>query len=209
VDWRVAALVAGGTLGLAPGRAPAQSPWELHPRMGVYFSPGLLNAAYGPTGAATVRRRQLAAITFGVGATLWTTRFLAVEGAVNFAPSMIATTDTLSTMDATSGVLLGSLRANIGIRRRTEGWSLYGGPGLGVIHRGSAARGSARDMTAPAFILALGGRLALPHSPAFTVEVANYSSWIDTHFGSSGAPQRRWHQDLIWSVGFAIPVSTP
>jgi hypothetical protein len=206
MPWRRARLMMEGALLLAPGLAPAQSPWELHPRMGVYFSPGLLNAAYGPTGAATVRRRQLTAITFGVGATLWTARFLSVEGAVTFAPSMVATTDTLTTMDATSGVILGSLRANVGIRRRTEGWSLYGGPGFGVIHRGAAARGSARDVTAPALILALGGRLALPHSPAFTFEVASYSSWIDTRFEASAAPQRRWHQDLVWSFGLAIPV---
>lgn len=192
---------------LAPSLASAQSAWELHPRMGVYLSPGLLNAAYGSSGAATVRRRQLTAITFGVGATLWTTKFLAVEGAITYAPSMVATTDTLTTMDATSGVLLGSLRANVGIRRRTEGWSLYGGPGLGLIHRGQAARGSSRDATAPAFILALGGRLALPHSPAFTFEIASYSSWIDTRFASSGAAQQRWHQDLVWSFGLAIPVA--
>ncbi len=218
------ALLLGWTLGLAPTtqcraqapppsapvRSERQGSVELHPRLGLYFSPGLLNTEYVTPSGRVVARRQLMAITFGLGVTLWPAKFMAVEGAAVFAPSMVAITDSARTMDATSGVVLASLRTVFGIRRRTEGWSLYGGPGLGIIHRGSAASGWGRsDRTGPALVLAAGARLAMRDSPSFTIEVASYSTWISSPTAPTGAHQRRWHQDLVWSCGLAIPLAHP
>ena len=204
---RFGTLALGCALSLGASRATAQGRFELHPRLGIYFSPGVLLATYEPSSGQVVRRRQLMSPTLGIGATLWAAKYLAVEGAAIYAPSMVAITDSQRTQDATSGVVLASLRTTFGLRRPTEGWSLYGGPGVGLIHRGGAARGSRAGDTRPALLPAAGGRLALKNSPSFTVEVASYSSWTNSGAEPSGTGRRRWHQDVVWSWGLAIPVA--
>jgi hypothetical protein len=133
---------------------------------------------------------------------------VAVEGSLVYSPTLIAVRDVNGNVsDIRAALLMSSLKAVFELMSGDEGtFSLHVGSGVGYVHR--TGKAWADTPVTPAFALVGSGGVKArldPRSPlVLSAEVEDYISW--THFRLTGPLPAHLYNDVILSLGLAIPI---
>lgn len=205
--WIFAGFVA---LAAVPVGSSAQSKVELAPHIGFYLPLKAAVRESTPEGATLLEKRQVGALAFGGRMAVRTYRRLWTEVTLNYSPSLTAVSENNRTFDNDGGVFLASARAVWRIARssgKPGAPQFQLGSGAALINRFGKAWDDHTGTTDLAWVNGVAARVPLGKTSPIQVrfEIENYTSRVQ--FGVDGAVTRaRLNHDLIWSLGFEIPM---
>jgi hypothetical protein len=206
---RTAVIFAATALLLVPHSAAAQN-FEFVPHLGMHMPVGLLLEGKDLTdNESLARRRQLGATSIGARVAFRTSGRFTIETSATYSPSLVAITDHERTQDLGSRVLMSNAKVlyHVAGERGRGRWSFHAGPGVGIVHRYGEGWTGASGTTDMAIVLAGRGRLATVDSnKAFLFTVEDYVTRAAFR-GTNADADPRIHHDVIYSLGFSIPLT--
>lgn len=203
-------VVAGTMLlcGFVVDFAVAQDAWEVTSGIGYYVPLATVVSAEDDGSSGQIARRHVGAILGGVRLGR-STDWIRLEMGLDYTPSLVAVSSSEETRDLSSGLLLGHVRALLALSHEgTDGrWSLFAGPGLGVVHRWGAAWDSFSGKTSPSGSAAFVARYAPETYPvAFRIEVDGHVYRTRLRDDPDDVVSQI-HGELLWIVGVSVPVN--
>jgi len=204
----VVALAVGG-LALVAGARGVAAQIQVTPSLGMYIPHGSPVLEEPSTSERTGLRKQ------PVGGPLFATRLqkfmaphVAIEASLVYSPTLIAVRDVQGNVsDIKAALVMGSLKSVFELMRGDEGtFSLHVGSGVGYVHR--TGKAWADTPVTPSFALVGSGGVRAQLDPrsrlVLSAEVEDYISW--THFKLRGPLPAHLYNDVIVSLGLAIPI---
>lgn len=184
---------------------PVAAQVKVSPAVGLYMPVG--NLVQGNLATGGEIRRQLPAGLIGVRIAAWPNHRFGLEGGITFSPSQVAVTDSLRTVDVTSGVMLASARAFVALGPQAARWSIHLGAGVGVVSRGGRAFDNTSGSSAPALALSAGVRTRMRRTAVqMRFELEDYVLSARFNKGLPSETAARMHHDILWSLGVTVPV---
>jgi hypothetical protein len=204
----IVALALGGVV-FVVGASGAAAQLQITPSIGMYIPHG------APVLEEPASSQGLGLRKVPVGGALFATRLqktmaphVTVEASLIYSPNLIAVRSQQGTVsDVRAALVMGSLKSVFELMSGDEGtFSLHVGSGVGYVHR--TGKAWADTPVTPAFALVGSGGVRAkldPRSPlVLSFEAEDYISW--THFRITGPLPAHLYNDVIVSLGLAIPV---